>query len=264
MSDTALTKQTDGFGGYEDGIEGDDQQRQSGIIRGAVLKFLNEGAWVTREGLEVPPDLELIAVDIGRVVQKWHDQQPIQTIVLQPMQRFPNLEELNASVPRDQWEEGPDGNPRGPWQAQHIVYLLNADTMDRYSVPTGTIGGARAVRDLVDKTRWMRKFRGETVFPKVTLSNTFMKTRFGGRLRPCFLIKSWVDLSSGEQVEQASPAPQLENMSAQTSTEKAAPPAPETKAPAPAKPTPVQTAKSGARTVEQPTLGEEMRDRIRF
>jgi hypothetical protein len=208
MSDNALMKITDGFEGYEDGIEGDEPQQGGGVIHGAVVKFTNESTWITRSGEELPPDLELIAVDIGRVVQKWKDQQPVETIVLEPGQKFPNIEELNNKTPRSEWTEGPDKKDkklRGPWQAQHIIYLLNAATMDRYSFPTGTTGGAIATRDLVDKTKWMRRFRGQHVYPVVTLSDTFMNTRFGGRQRPHFLIKRWVDLGADEK---ALPAPE--------------------------------------------------------
>jgi hypothetical protein len=198
MSDNALMKIQDGFEGYEDGIEGNEPQQGGGVIHGAVVKFTNESTWVTRDGQELPPDLELIAVDIGRVVQKWKDQVPVETIILEPGQKFPNIEELNNKTPRSEWVEGPDKKPRGPWQAQHIIYLLNAATMDRYSFPTGTTGGAIATRDLVDKTRWMRRFRGHA-YPVVTLSDTFMNTRFGGRQRPHFLIKRWVDLGAEEK-----------------------------------------------------------------
>ena len=64
---------------------------------------------------------------------------------------------MNESVPKADWVEGPDGL-RGPWQAQYIVYLLNLETMDRFSFPTGTVGGGIAVRELVDKTKWIREF----------------------------------------------------------------------------------------------------------
>ena len=94
------------------------------------------------------------------------------------------MEALNDATPRSEWTEGPDGKPRGPWQAQHVVYLLDLKTGERFTWPTGTIGGARSVSDLVDKTKWMRRFRGPAVYPVVTLSDCFMNTRFGGRQRP--------------------------------------------------------------------------------
>src|SRR5262249_34116381 len=153
---------------------------------------------------EVPANLELVAIDIGRVVQKWKDQRPVETIVLEPGQRYPDIKELNENTPKSEWTDGADGKPRGPGQAQHIVYVLNPATMDRFSYPTGTTGGAIAVRDLVERTKWMRRFRGTSVYPVITLSDVFMNTRFGGRQRPHFIIKQWIGLG-GE--EKSLPAP---------------------------------------------------------
>ena len=138
------------------------------------MKFTNETAWVARNGEELSGTLELVAVNVTRVVQKWKDEQPIETIILEPGQKFPDLEKLNDAVPKSEWREGPDGKLRGPWQAQYLVYLLNAETVDRYTYVTATTGGGIAVRDLVDRTRWMRKFRGANVYAVVTLSDTFM------------------------------------------------------------------------------------------
>jgi hypothetical protein len=62
---------------------------------------------VTRDGDELPADPELVAVDVGRVVQRWQDQQPVETIILQPHQKFPDIEEMNEKVPKEEWVEGP-------------------------------------------------------------------------------------------------------------------------------------------------------------
>jgi hypothetical protein len=189
---TTVDARIDGFAGFEDEVEGVTQPESRGVIRGTCIKFSNEATWVTSDGEELSSELELIVVDIGRVVQRWKNGQPIETILLAPGQKYPDVNELNAAVPQEEWEEGPDGKPRGPYQAQSIVYLLNGETMDRYTFPTGTTGGAIAVRDLVDRTNWMRRFRGPDVFPVVALADVFMRTRFGGRQRPHFDIKRWV------------------------------------------------------------------------
>jgi hypothetical protein len=190
-----VAKQTatevDGFEGYEDAAEGT-QERGGQVIQGQRLKFTNEATWETDDGEEIDENREFIAVDVARIVQRWHDQKPAETIILAPHQKFPDVAKLNADVPREEWVEGPDGNQRGPWQAQHIVYLLDQTTMDRFSFPTGTIGGAIAVRDLTDKVKWMRRFRGQSVLAVVRLRDVFMHTRFGGRQRPRFEVRRWV------------------------------------------------------------------------
>ena len=67
-SDTQMTTyRGDGFAGYETQSEGGDQQQQQtgNVIQGAVVKFTNEANWVTRDGLELSPDLELVATDVA-------------------------------------------------------------------------------------------------------------------------------------------------------------------------------------------------------
>jgi hypothetical protein len=238
MSEKTLMK-TDGFEGYEDQVDGTESASR-GVIQGAMLRFTNEAKWTTRDDEELPPDLELVAVDIARIVQKWLGEKPVETRILNPGEKFPDIDALNEQAPRSEWTEGPDGKLRGPWQAQHVVYLLNIDTMDRYSFPTGTVGGSIAVRELVDKTKWMRKFRGDQVYPVVALSDTFMNTRFGGRQRPAFIIKRWVGLG-GEKA--------LPSIQATLDKFAAGPAEPTAKLPAPP-------------TIEPPSLAEELDDEI--
>jgi hypothetical protein len=107
-----------------------------------------------------------------------------------------NLEELNAKIPLSEWAEGLDGNLRGPWQAQYLVYLFDPDTAEPFTFATGTVGGGIAVRDLIDRVSWVRRFRGEQVYAVVSPSAAPMRTRYGTRLRPQFVIKRWVGLSS--------------------------------------------------------------------
>jgi hypothetical protein len=194
----------DGFEGFEDATEGE-QERGGQVIQGQRIKFTNEATWVTEDGEKIAKDREFVPIDVARVVQCWQDHKPIKTIVLEPGQKFPNVKELNAAVPQSEWEEGPDGKPRGPWQAQHIIYMLDPKTMDRFSFPTGTIGGAVATRDLTDKVKMMRKFRGENLFPVVCLRDVFWPTRYGGRQRPHFDVRRWIRFGDGEAVTGPSP-----------------------------------------------------------
>ena len=203
------TAAVDNFEGWSDNVEGVERPQSAGLIQGTLLKFSNAAKWVTRDDDEIASDLELIAVNIQRVVQRWEDGQPIETRILAPGESFPDLDALNADIPQIEWVEGPDGKKRGPWQAQHILYLLDPATMDRFTFPTGTVGGRIAIGDLRDKLVWMRRTRGPNVFPIVTLSDVFMNTKFGGRQRPAFKITKWTRLGGegGEEVA-ALPAPQ--------------------------------------------------------
>jgi hypothetical protein len=84
----------------------------------------------------------------------------------------------------------------------------------------------------------MRKFRGAHVYPVVALSDTFMKTRFGGRQRPHFIVKRWVNLGPDEKVLPAPKPPALESSATK------------------AEPSP------GLKTVEEPSLKEQMNDEV--
>ena len=126
---------------------------------------------------------------------------------------------------------------RGPWQGQHVLYLLDPKTMDKYSFPTGTTGGRIAVRDLRDKTMWMRRLRGPNVYAVITLADMFMNTKYGGRQRPSFKIVRWVRLGGeGGEVEAL---------------------------PGPSTPQPTQQpAQQDLPPVAEPSLAEEMDDEI--
>jgi hypothetical protein len=177
------------------------------VIQGTLIKFTNQAEWETRDGEAAPA--ELVAVDISRVVQKWKGGEPVETIVLAPGEKFPDVEAMNAQIPAE-WEQGPDGKPRGAWQPQHILYLLKLPELEKYTFATGTIGGRIAVRDLVDKIKWMRRYRGSGVCPIVVLSDVFMNTRFGGRQRPHFVIKGWINMDGGSAAAlPVTPAPAL-------------------------------------------------------
>jgi hypothetical protein len=193
----------DGFDGFEDRhVGGDDEGRVAGV-GGDILKFSNEATWELRDGTQLPPELELIAVDILRIVVKWVDQKPVEQRVLAPGERVPDIEALNAACPKSEWGVDFNNNPRGPWQFQYLVLLLDPKTMDKYRYPTSTAGGAIAIRELVDKCKWMRRYRGEHVYPVITLADKFMNTRFGGRQRPHFVVVRWVALGGGKPAIEA-------------------------------------------------------------
>jgi hypothetical protein len=75
--DKSLTKleeenrQVDSFAGYSDDVEGTHDDVPVGVIKGTLVKFSNDFRYVTRDGTELPPNLELVAVDVVRLVQKW-------------------------------------------------------------------------------------------------------------------------------------------------------------------------------------------------
>ena len=177
---------------FEDAVEGENSPANR-LIQGQKVKFSNQATWTIGEGEELPKTRELVAANVIRVTQKWVDGRPM-TRILEPGEKFPDVEKLNANTPQSEWREGPDGKLHGPFQNSYVLYLIDMSNAERFTYVASTIGGGIAVRDLVDRTRWMRSFRGANVYPIVTLSDTFMNTRFGGRQRPQFVIKGWVAL----------------------------------------------------------------------
>src|SRR5262249_596218 len=97
------TNVINGFEGYEDRFESNDAQQQTAagrVIQGAIIKFTNDAKWVTTDGAELAPDRELIAVDIIRVVQKWKEKLPVETIILEPGQKFPDVKKMTEETPQ--------------------------------------------------------------------------------------------------------------------------------------------------------------------
>jgi hypothetical protein len=227
---------TDGFDGVEDtGIEDAEGGRPSTnrVIQGARFSFTNDYVWEIDDE-EFPKDRELVVVDTVRVVQKWVNKLPAETIFVASDRKWPNIVKLNEACPKSEWGKDFNDQPQGPWQKQRITYFVDLKTMDRFTWVSGTVGADICVTEFREKVRMMRQFRGARVFAVVTLGDTFMKTRFGSRQRPDLKIQRWIMLGADGV---ALPAPQV----------KALPPAS-----AGAQPDPVGV------PVEEPDLSEQM------
>lgn len=220
---TTSPQELDGFNGFDDRIayEDDDHAPASGgggALRGCkIIKFSNEGTWVLKDGGKLPS--ELIANDVSRVVQKWVNDKPEETIVLLPGQKFPDVDAMNDKEPKSSWRDK-FGKLVGPWQAQNILFFVDPLTLDQYCYPCPleTIGGTIAISELIRKIRWMRKYyKCETIHPVVVLQDTFMGTKWGGRQRPHFHTPRWIgvpgDGNAAPSAALAPPtAPALEGM----------------------------------------------------
>jgi hypothetical protein len=190
---------SDGFDGFEDGIEGADGQETSRIIQGTLVRFTNDFAWMTNDDDELSATLELIVIDVLRIVQYWKPDGTAdndKTIILGPGKLFPDVDAMNAAAPKSEWSEK-FGKMVGPWRRQHVTYMLDPATMSKFTFPTSSIGGAIGVTELVDKVKWMRKCRGAHVCPVITVATKPFPTSYGMRKRPHFNVVRWVDLSSG-------------------------------------------------------------------
>jgi hypothetical protein len=197
----ATQLQLDGFDTFDDTIEGE-EERGSGLIQGDRIKFTNQAEWVfANNNTKLPPHLELLVWDILRVVQKWPVEPgpPLEERVLES-EKIPDIKRLNEAAPKEEWRMGPNGQLQGPYQFQYVVYLFHEPTAAQYTWCSGTTGAAICLRDLAKRSRFKRDIYGTKMHAIVTLTDTFMPTRYGGRQRPAFDYKRWVKIGSGEQV----------------------------------------------------------------
>jgi hypothetical protein len=192
----------DGFDGFTDEAEGGDQDQDQfvggRVIQGTRIAFTNEATWMDAAKQPLPATLELIVADIGRFVVKWgKDNMPVETIVLAPNEKFPDINALNEKCPKSEWRER-FGKLEGPYQAQHAVYLWDPITMNKYTWLTSTTGGHICVADIVEKTNMMRRFRKQRCYAVVKLRSTLMSKRYN-RQRPDLIIQRWVTLDGATE-----------------------------------------------------------------
>ena len=159
--------------GWDDADGTDDR-----VIQGTLIKCV-DGHWTNRDKNAIPAGTQLLALATHQLLQHWHDGQPVETILKKPGEPLPDIDELNAKIPQEQWETGLDGKPRPPWQKQHLVYLLDGTNAERFTFINSTVGARIAVENLKDQVKWMRAMRGADVFPVVELSSAPMKTKMG-------------------------------------------------------------------------------------
>jgi hypothetical protein len=107
----------------------------------------------------------------------------------QPGRRLPDREELGY-LDENEWEEGPDGEPKDPWQNTRLVYLVDPQTAEAFTFSTSSWGGRGAVTDLGDQIARMRTAHRDAV-PIVELRSAEMPTKFGRKSKPVFKVVAW-------------------------------------------------------------------------
>jgi hypothetical protein len=187
---------------FDDGFSNAPSQRRVG--GGSYLKWNADDGWVDRDGIPAPSPL--LVVRINELLRRWKDN-VAHDIVEKPL---PDRDELNAAIPRSEWEEGVDGKPRPPWAHYVVVYLVNLETAEKYVYAASTIGAHIAYEALREAVVTMRMLRGTRCMPVVELAARPMKTKFKMRERPHFQIIAWK--TPGEDasaIPAQPPAPQL-------------------------------------------------------
>jgi hypothetical protein len=169
----------------DDGFDSTFNSRSGDINKGTLLKWTDAGGWIDRDGLTPPPGLLVLGVDTA--LQMWKENHP-KHIRDKPL---PDPEELNAAIPKSEWEKGMDGQLRKPWSHIIVVYVVNPHTGEIYTYTSPTVGAHIAFDALREAVVTMRALRGQRVMPVINLSEKPMKTNFGMRKRPHFEIIGW-------------------------------------------------------------------------
>jgi hypothetical protein len=188
-----------------------------------------DGEW-TIGGVPPDPNYRSIAIGIAHTLQCWKDQEKIDEIFDHPL---PDVDDLNASVPKETWGIGLNGEPRPPWSHAYKVFLLDTETGERVIYANNTAGAKIAYGRLKDQVQWMRRMKGCNVVPRVKLSQAPMPTRYGLKKRPHFEVIEWLNLDGGTpSLPDSSNSPQLTS--------------------------------GGMQKVEEPSVAEELNDEIKF
>jgi hypothetical protein len=247
-------------------IDGDGGGRSGGgfLPDGMRIKFTRTERWEDNNGNDTTGKV-VLHLDTLRTEVRWgKDGKPVSPPrVLGPGEQYRDTEAVNETIPKEEWLPGFEkGQLRGPVQNQNVVVFGNLATMERYvwPSPVTTTGSAIAVRELNERVKRMRHFRGARVFAKVGFSRCLFPTRYNReQQRPHLEIIGWVEPTAHGLV-QIDPRllPSLQQVPAPKT-------APDPTSPAPATPTAsTQQAAPPWQDVDEPTLAEEMGDKIKF
>jgi len=164
---------------------------------GELLKFSKGDYTVGREGTELEPGTELVAVMDSLVVgwTKWRDGMPVDERVglvqtFQPPQRA-ELGDNDA----DLWERDDDDKPRDPWQFGNRLVMVGVEDQAVFTFTTSSRGGLSAVGELA-KAYGRRLHAHPDEYPVVELgvSSYQHRVKSYGRIKvPVLRIASWTD-----------------------------------------------------------------------
>jgi hypothetical protein len=246
-----------------------DDERTSSLSGNRVSRGIRAGwtdttGWRDRDGLPIPDLLMVIAYLI--VLRRWQNKKPFY-ITEHPL---PDPDELNAAIPGEEWENGPDGKPSKPWKTTYVIYMVDVKpTGTLYTYEHDTFGAKLCYEQLEEAIGVMRLLRGEHVLPIVHLEKRPMKTQFGMKTRPHLQPIEWrAPVGSGPKLAQQSPPPQLigpvtaPTATAPTPATPAAPAPAAAAAPAPAAASPASTILDHTKPVKPVTVAELIADEI--
>jgi hypothetical protein len=173
-------------------VDGFDERDDAPTGGGDFVKFdaATESKWFRRDGSPVSKG-PYVPIDCQKELIRWQDKKIVDRLAPQAGEPFPTADELNEKIPKSEWEEGFDGAPKGPWQLQYTIFLIDPANGAKIIAANSTTGHKIAYAELKDCIQTMRQIRGERVYPLVQLGAKPMRSKYGIKLRPSFEIIGW-------------------------------------------------------------------------
>jgi hypothetical protein len=171
-----------------DGFAVQEPTTGTSLIIGKIVRF-TDGHFVVDKTEKLAADVQLVAVSATTLWMRWKDGLPAQHRITQAGQQHPDRDDLpdnDVSL----WEPGLDGKPSDPWRDTRYLRLVDPKTGADYTFITDSIGGRRAVSELKSQIGNVRSAHPKAV-PIVRLVAVDMKTKFGTKKRPSFVVVDW-------------------------------------------------------------------------
>jgi hypothetical protein len=172
-----------------DGWEDTAAEASQRTIQGTLLKFVDGGWKVGREGTPLSSGRPFIALATTSAWVKWENNNPATYKLREPGKTLPYREDL-GDEDEAAWEKGPDGQPRDPWQLTGFLYMTDESSAEPYTFSTSSWGGRGAISDLALAIK-NKRFREPDAQPVVELESAPHKTKFGMKTKPRFTIVGW-------------------------------------------------------------------------
>jgi hypothetical protein len=174
------------------------------FICGTFARWNENSGWVDSDKLPLPSTM--LVMGTTTILQKWKAGK----VAVKSTHPLPNADELNAAIPKAEWEPDLTGKPTPPWKLNYVAYMVDLNTGAIFTYANHTRGAKRAVRQLEEQIAVMRMLRSENVLPIVRLEKRPMNTDFGMKSRPHFQIIDWrAPGGGGPKVTPQLPPPQI-------------------------------------------------------
>jgi len=163
-----------------------------------------DGNW-SAEGLPLPD--ALLVVGFTRGLQCWKDGELLDELDERD-EPLPDVDELNAKIPQEEWATGLNGQPEPPWRIVYAVYLVDPETAELFTWINSGYFAMLAYEELTERIKRMTRLRGSgvTEIVKPDRRPQRIKKLNITKQRPHFTHIDWRDLG-GERDKQPAQLP---------------------------------------------------------